>query len=380
MSLNYRFNVNGKKFLNFFQAHDYGKINNSFVDFKLDKSDVESLLSVDVGKLAHTDIRALFKKKLQWVRDNFKKLRLFYSAGIDSHTILQLSQEMGIEFDSVMIETCSLNNDPALDAEMEFGIKYAEQTGVKNFEVIKPEIKQFERYLDPFWVKDVCASELFGFRGAKFDVALRDIEPMTCVSGMDKAWLYVSAQGKYYWVMTDHPYKQYMRFEHLIFFADSNIPEVAVKQAYMVKKWLQERRPNYRGLFTYDDGRMTSNVGKLTMEDRLSHLNAIGRTKPLSRLQANPSIMGKRCPLYLNPKHQGVMRELELMGREDLVKAFYHSLEVVKDHYKDHNYCLGVDTEGHPVGINRYAAVFELNDDHMKHVSDDVIDLSLKNN
>ena len=369
MPLPYSYNVNSKRFINFFQAHDYAKENNGFVDFKLSESDVNSYLSVDVERLNHIEIRSLYKSKISWIRDNFKKTRLCYSAGTDSHTILQLSQEMGIEYDSVELETCSITRDPKLDVEHLPGIEYATQTGVRNFKVIRPEVRHFERYHDPFWVKDVCGGNLFGFRGAKIDVVVRDSEPMTCISGMDKAWVYVSAEGKYYWVITDYPYTEYMRFDHVPFFLDSNIPEVAVKQAYCVKKFLQERHPHYRGLF--------ESTGKMDIEEKLCYLKYTGRPEPLSPLLADPNIMGKKIPRYLNRKNQGVMQELKNIGRGDLVDAFYHSLEMIKKQYRDHNSCLSVDDEGNPNGILRYAAVFELGDTHIKQVSDDVIDLSV---
>ena len=369
MPFPYRYNVDVHRFMNFFLAHDYAHKNNGFVDFKLSESDVNTFLSVDVEGLHSVDIRSLYKKKICWIRDNFKKTRLFYSAGTDSHTILQLSQELGIDYDSVVLETCSITRDPKLDAELVPGIEYATQTGVKNFEVIRPEVRHFERYHDPFWVKDVCGGNLFGFRGAKMDVVVRDMEPMTCISGMDKAWIYVSAEGKYYWVITDYPYTQYMRFDHVPFFLDSNIPEVAVKQAYCVKKFLQERHPHHRGLF--------ESTGKMHVDEKLSYLKYVGRTNPLSPLLADPNIMGKKIPLYLSRKHSGVMQELKDMGRGDLVSAYYHSLEMIKKQYRDHNSCLSVDEAGHPNGILRYAAVFELGDTHIKQVSDDVIDLSV---
>jgi len=371
MPFPYRYNVDAHRFMNFFQAHDYAHNVNRYVDFKLDEFDLQDYLSVDVERLKHIDIRSLYKKKIRWIRDNYKKTRLFYSAGTDSHTILQLSQEMGIDYDSVVIETCSLTKDPELDAELLPGIEYAKQKGVKNFEVIRPEIKHFERYNDPHWVKDVCGGNLFGFRGAKLDVVVRDMEPMTCISGLDKAWIYVSAEGKYYWVITDYPYSEYMRFDHVPFFLDSNIPEVAVKQAYCVKQFLQERHPYYRGLFM--------STAKMNTEEKLSYLKYVGRTEALTPLLADPNLMGKKIPLYLSKKHLWVMQELKDMGRADLVSAFHHSLDTIKREYANHNSCLSVDEGGHPNGILRYAAVFELGDKFIKQVSDDVIDLSVKN-
>ena len=371
MPLTYRYNVvpNGAKFINYFEANDYAHANNGYVDFKLDHADINSFLSVDVEKIRETDIETIYKDKLSWCRENFDQLRLLYSAGNDSHTILKLSQEMGIEFDEVVLETCSIKQDPALDAELLPGIEYARQTNVKNFVVKRPEVKHFERYLSPNWVNDVCGSQQFGFRGARIDVTLRQDPPMTCLSGFDTSYIYVSAEGKHYWVITDYPFSEYMRFDHVAFFTDSFKPETAVKQALMTKKFLQERLPNFRGLFTGPGDSKFS----MTLDEKKAYQSYIGRKKPLSPLSADPTIMGKKIPAYRSEKHAGVMRELEEMGRTDLVKAFFDSVETIKKKYKDHDYCLSVDAEGHPLWILRFAAVFELGDDYIKHVSDRVI-------
>ena len=115
----------------------------------------------------------------------------------------------------------------------------------------------------------------------------------------------------------------------------------------------------------------------MDIEEKLCYLKYTGRPEPLSPLLADPNIMGKKIPRYLNRKNQGVMQELKNIGRGDLVDAFYHSLEMIKKQYRDHNSCLSVDEAGHPNGILRYSAVFELGDTHIKQVSDDVIDLSV---
>jgi hypothetical protein len=354
--------------MNYFVAHNYAHEVNGFVDFKLDPADITAFENADLDYVHSNSPETIYKKKLAWLRDTYPKLRLHYSAGIDSHTILELAQEMGIDFDDVVLETCSMWGDPKLDAELIPGIQYAEKNNVKNFRVIRPEIKHFEKYLDPLWIEDVCGSQLFGFRGAKFDVALRDNVRMTDITGSDKPWMYVSPEGKYYWIISDSPHCQQMRWDHVLFYLDSFIPEAALKQAYMAKQFLKERCPKFVGLWQAEH-----NIKDL---NDLAHFNQlIGRRPALSKLLSNPKQHGKKHPLYLQYKNSGPMEELRSIGKGELVDAFFVSVERAKTIYKDYNFCINIDNEGHPTGILRWAAVFELGDNYVKHVDDNVLQL-----
>jgi len=370
MPLKYHYTVNNKKFINFFDAHDYAHENSNFVDFKLSRKDIESFCSVDVEELATKNIVELYKNKLSWARDNFSKLRFLYSGGTDSQTIMEISQELGINFDEVLTELCSIKGDPELDTEYLPAIEYLTGKKIKNFHLIRPEIKHYEIYKDPMWVKDVCASHYFSFRGAKFDIVLREREQMTCLTGQDKPFIYVDAAGKYYWVVADHSFSEDMRSDQLCFFIDSFMPEVAVKQAYMAKKFLQDFYPNWRGLF--------KNTHRMPTRDKRNYLKYLGRVKPLSPLTLDPTLMGKGSPPYVSKKHTGAMEELERIGRGDLVQSFFDSINEVKERYKHHQHCFEIDAKGHPIAVGRWAAVFELGDNVITHVDDSVIDLSLR--
>ena len=370
MPYTYRYTVNDKKFMNYFVAQNYAKDNNGFVDFKLDSKDISAFENADLDTVFGKDTQSIYKIKLQKLRQDSEKLRLHYSAGTDSHTILAMAQELGIDFDDVVLEACSMKGDPTLDGEINPGIEYAKKNNVKNFRVVKPEIKHFEKYLDPKWIEDVSGSQYFGFRGAKLDVVLRDAPRMIDLTGMDKPWIYVSAEGKYYWVLTDYPFSQQMRWDHVLFYLDSIVPEAALKQAYQAKSFLKQYYPEHIGMWQAEY--------KLSDVEHLKIFNqSIGRAPALSELSANPNKAGKGHPLYLGYKNYGQMTELREMGRGDLVDAFYHSLERVKTVYKDQKHCIEVDSSGNVTGVGRYAAVFELGDNFVKHTSDDIINLPL---
>jgi hypothetical protein len=387
MPLNYSYTVNDKKFINFFQASEYAHEHNGFVDFKVDPTDVADFCSVDVARLEQMDIRDLYKKKIAFLRENFGKLRLLYSGGTDSHTILDLAKEIGIEFDEVLTELVSIKGNTKLDIEYLPAIEYVKHNGIKNHHCIRPELQHYEIYKDPTWVKDVCGSQWFSFRGAKFDLTLRDREPMTLVTGHDKTYMYVSAEGKYYWIIRDVPFSEEMRYDQVAFYLDSIMPEVAVKQAYMRKRYLQKYRPMVRGLV---DGQSRAQPGHPTSRDvSLSeqeiYYEYLGRSSPLSELTKDPVIMGKGYPTWNSPKHFLAMEELKEMGRGDLVEAFFNSMEKVKEAYKNHKHCLSLTGKGYPIGSGyypmgmvRWGAVLELGDDFITPVDDSVIDLSLR--
>jgi len=380
MPLNYSYTVNEKKFINFFEASEYAHEHNGFVDFKVDPKDVADFCSVDVARLEAMDLRDLYKKKIAFLRENFGKLRLLYSGGTDSHTILDLAKEIGIEFDEVLTELVSIKGNTKLDIEYLPAIEYVKHNGIRNHHCIRPELRHYEIYKDPMWVKDVCGSQWFSFRGAKFDITLRDREPMTLVTGHDKTYMYVSAEGKYYWIIRDVPFSEEMRYDQVAFYLDSIVPEVAVKQAYMRKKFLQDHCPTARGLI---DGQVRSQADHPTSRNLDLSLQEIsykylGRTEPLSDLMNDPVIMGKGYPTWNSPKHHMAMQELKDLGRGDLVDAFFNGMEQIKKQFSDHQHCLKITSKGFPMGMVRWGAVFELGDDFITPVDDSVIDLSLR--
>jgi len=376
-----------KKFINFFEANEYAHKHRSFVDFKLDREDVDAIRSVDVQSLKTKDLRDLYRKKIAYVRENFNRLRLLYSGGTDSHTILSLAQDMGIQFDEVVTELVSIKGDQKLDIEYLPALQYVKEKGINNHQLIKPELEHYEIYKDPMWIKNVCGSQWFSFRGAKFDLTLRDREPMTLVTGHDKTYMYVSEEGKYYWIIRDVPFSEEMRYEQVAFYLDSIVPEVAVKQAYMRKSFLQKYRPNVRGLV---DGQSRAQPGHptsrdVTLAEQEIYYNYLGRTAPLSELTMDPVIMGKGYPTWNSPKHYMAMEELREMGRGDLVDAFFDGMEKIKQKYENYQHCLSLTGKGYPIGngfypmgMVRWGAVFELRDDCVVPVDDSVIDLSLK--
>jgi hypothetical protein len=369
MSLTYRYNVKGAEFSNFFVANDYAKKTNNYVDFSLSQKDVEIFENIDIEFIQRTNIHQLYKLKLFYLRETFPKLRLWYSAGTDSHTILTIAQKLGIEFDEVVIEHCSMWGDLDLDRETVPGVEYAKKTNIKNFVEVRPTIKDYERYLDNDWVKDTCGSHLFGFRGGRFDWTLRDSTTMVNVTGKDKPWIYAADDGKYYWVITDCSYAQQMRYEHVAFFLDALFPEAAVKQAYASVNYLKIHLPDYRGLWKGEHANKEDT-------DKIKIYNqAIGRAETLTDDLLVPTRYGKKVPIFRSKKHMGCMEEVHKVGRDDIVEAFYHSLDQVIANYKDQPYCINVTDEGYPTSVLRIASVFEIDDTFIKKVSTDLVDL-----
>lgn len=372
MSLTYRYNVKGAEFSNYFVAYDYATKTNNYVDFSLSQKDVEIFENIDIELVQNTNINHLYKQKLIFLRETFPKLRLWYSAGTDSHTILTIAQKLGIEFDEVVLEHCSMWGDLDLDRETVPGVDFAEKTNIKNFKQIRPTIEDYERYLDKDWFKDTCGSHLFGFRGGRFDWTLRDSKTMVNVTGKDKPWIYAAEDGKYYWVITDCSYAQQMRYEHVAFFLDALFAEAAVKQAYAAVNYLKTHLPDYRGLWKGE------HANSKDISEIKNYNQAIGRTETLTEDLLVPTRYGKKVPIFRSKKHMGCMEEVRKVGREDIVEAFYNSLALIIDTYKDQPYCINITDEGYPMSVLRLASVFEIDNTFIKRVSTDCVDLDYK--
>jgi hypothetical protein len=361
MSLYYSFNVNEVKFINYFMAQDYALKTNGYVDFKLSDEDVKIFENIDLDNVNKNNIKNLYIQKLIFLRDTFPKLRLLYSGGTDSHTILSMAQELGIEFDDIVVEVASMWGDKDVDPETYYGILYAKKNKIKNFRINYPTIETYERFLNTTWLYDECGSQRFPFRN-RYDLHLRNSETMINITGKEKPWIYVSEQGKFYWVLPDLAYNNFMRYDHVPFFLDTFVPEAAVKQAYNAVDYLKTFYPNFQGLWTGELN--NNNLSKSRTYNRI-----LGRLDPLCdiTLKSKPSVS---C---LNHKQLAAMRECEKIGREDIVQGFFNSWDYVKKTYSDRPHCFRILKEGVPASIVKFGAVFEINENYVKQVDDSII-------
>jgi len=344
-------------------AHDHAHRTNCHVDYKLEDKSIKAYESVQIENIKNTDIQQVYKDKLKHLRQTYPKLRLHYSGGMDSHTILALAEQEGIEFDQIINEGISVNSDPYVDEEMLPGREYCKKYGVK-FVIVKPSMEAYEKFADPYWYEKWQTDPGIDFRTTYWGVFLPRMEPMLNITGTSKPWIYVDKGQNYYYVITDRATRRHMGFEQCSFFEDAIFPEVAVKQALVVKEWLETYRPEFRGLWT---------MGKFQSDDeKKSYLDATGREPALSRLLFTQE-QGKKTPNLLSIKTKRAMQELRDIGRGDVVKNYMDSIDAMKKKYGHMEHCLTINEQGLCHAKLKFGAVFKITNTNLKQVSDTIV-------
>lgn len=363
--MRYFYNVEDQQYTNFFQASCTALQKNSFVDFKLSSEAIASLESVKASEIDSIAIDQLFAEKLNALRNTFPKLRLMYSGGIDSHTILDIAEKNQIQFDQIVIETNSINDDPYVNEEHVPALAYVSK--YSQLKVIRPTLDGYKTFEDPYWFEQINGSHQICFRPVWDGLYLPKLTNMLNITGDDKPWIYVDQKGKYYWAITDMSYREEMGFDHCAFFLDHIFPQVAVKQALIAKRYLQEYYPNFRGLWIPDKQCNTK-------AEKTFFFNKLGRSPALSENLLMGSL-GKKTPTWYSEKNQRAMQECIALGKQDIVENFTYSLRCLREKYKNHPNTLRLIGDHDFDAILRYGAVFMITDKGLRQVEDNVIKL-----
>lgn len=363
--IDYKYTVGDKNFYNYFLAHKHVLDKNLFVDFKLPKEYTSAIENVDLNLLKGKNIQDLYAEKLLYLRKNFDRLRLHYSGGTDSHTILKIAEKNNIQFDHIIMETNSLFDDPYVNQEHAPGIEYAKK--YKQFEIFRPTLENYKIFENKNWYETLTGCQGLCPRPVWADLYLKHMTPMVSVSGFDKPWIYVTEDKKYYWLLTDLCFREHMGYDHCVFYIDHIVPEVAVKQAVNTVNFMKKYFPDQTGSLKPENFLKTKKIKKL-------YNNSIGRVPAL-----NDDILlhklGKRSPTFLNEKSKRALNELKSIDRHDVVENFFSSVQHLIDEYKNIPYCIRLIDGKFPEPQLRFAAVFEINDSYIKQVSDQDINL-----
>ena len=91
------------------------------------------------------------------LRKKYNKMRLLYSGGTDSHTILKLCIDNDIHIDETITHMVSYIRTPKLDIEYLNGIKFAKShcpQSIGTVTIIQPQIEDLNFYFKNDWYKD----------------------------------------------------------------------------------------------------------------------------------------------------------------------------------------------------------------------------------
>ena len=189
------------------------------------------------------------------VRESFDYIRLWYSAGSDSQTMLNVFLNEGIHIDEICCHLVSPIDDFSATNNIE-----QNEVALPFLDSIKSSIpktkitinylgrEHYNKRLTDNWLYESFDMSMIKDQpDALYETGtVTEVDGNFCdLQGGDKPVL-VLENGDYYCLMVDETFASRINSEHLEeFFITPNFPEMQVKQCYMALKYLKETYPNH---------------------------------------------------------------------------------------------------------------------------------------
>jgi hypothetical protein len=332
MSYNFKsyYQCGDKKFYNIFQAFEHQKQTGHFPKFIVDQDLIDNISGRKKPKdISPQAIRKLLVDRLKDLRKKYRKLKLAYSGGTDSYTILKLCVDNDIYVDETITIMSSLYGNVRVDLEYLAGLKLAKEyegTGIGKCTVIRPSSDDLLHVNDPDWFLDdkYVRGPYLPFRPYWLSQIIKEEVKdggTVVLTGVEKPRLVIDA-GQPNWFLDDSA-NELMGVENTVpMFIDKENPDLVVSLAYASLPFLKNQQEGQHfGYHTCD------------RETKLKMLAAYGFEKtPYNFINDNK--LGKD-KFYFNTKTRYFFKELEKNGHADYTEKMFATHKRIKDLYKD---------------------------------------------
>lgn len=311
--MNPHYTVGNKTFLNPFAGIWESAQSGNFCELTI--PGVEVFAQVDVPAIEQCSSLDLFRRKLEFLRDTHNKIRFHYTGGSDSHTLMLVAQDLGIEFDCVFTHTNSLEPNEWVEYEYQPAIEYAKNTGMQCV-VHRPCLQDYEQFWYDKWSFEKYPGLYHGIVPFCSTLFLQD-QPDGYLEliGGDKP-RYFRTKENIYWILFD--FDDYANAQPTEGFFDGLVcPELRVKQVIDGAKWIlaHSEETGYLDYKTF------------LKQDFLNYLNLNpGIAIKISKTNQNHKDVG-----HFNEKHRRAMLQLIEFGRDDIVHEWLHWGEHIQD-------------------------------------------------
>jgi len=316
---------------NYWSAIRHAKQVNAWMETKVSDFHRSQWESVDVQHVVGKSVTHWIDKKMHWLFENFNNMRLFYSGGTDSQTIMDRAIKHGYKWHNTHIFGTSITSDhrPLTNEEINPALDWivANPHASNHFEVFHPNLQLLENWLDPefpFLVPRMHMS--FAVRDRIFSTAQWQYKTIDAsISGHAKPNLFKDRSNNWYWFQThgmcDGTASQP---NHIAFYIDGFCPEVAISQVYALKNYFETNHPTRTGWCSF------ANVANSKKED----LNrALGRTPALT-YKIGAGLLGKGEHSQ-NAKHLRLLEEVKQKNRQDLILAWQKQCQRMVHQFRD---------------------------------------------
>ena len=319
-----------KQFHNIFQAFDEQRATGNFPEYVVDPDLIYALHGIKRPKdLSGQYIRTLMVNRLKEIRKKYSKLKLLYSGGTDSYTILRLCVDNDIYIDETVTHMISVNKNVRTNLEYYTGVQLAKQYEGKSIGKcveIHPTVDD-HRYVDqPFWFRDelTCPGANLPRRAYSLPRiakhAMGDGDDVILLCGYEKPKIVIE-DGQHYWTIGDASSGEMMGIKNLIpFFHDKHNPELVVALTYA----------------TLDNNMTSYREGSQNAKKQLLDSYGFYKTK---YNWLNMSILGKD-DYNENRKNERLIKELAGHGVRDYMEKHYETHADIKRLYGDLPYAI----------------------------------------
>jgi hypothetical protein len=348
-----------KQFHNIFQAFREQKETKHFPKFVLDRDLISRIANAKKPKnLDSKYLRDLMISRLKYLRKKYNKLKIGYSGGTDSYTILRLCVDNDIYIDETITQMSSIKKDVRTNLEYYAGVSLAkkyEGTLIGKCTELHPTEKDLEFVDDPDWFYDdkIITGPTIPFRVYStpniIQQAIKSDNDTIMLMGYEKPRFLVE-DGKLYWTVIDSSVGEIMGQDNTVpFFLDKDNPELVVALAYATL------------------GKM--DVNKALLNNQLIGFHSLDHKKQIELLDScgfyktphhfiNVGLLGKTL-FNFNRKSQRFFSELQKNNKQDYIEKIYSTHKKISDLYSDLPY--SVESHGNLVkSVCRYSQKLEV--------------------
>jgi len=332
-----------KSFHNIFQALREQRQTKHFPKFVLDE-DLVSILA-DSKKPKRLDsqyIRSLMIARLKDLRKKYGKLKIAYSGGTDSYTIMKLCVDNDIYIDETITQMTSIRKDVRTNLEYYAGVRLAkkyEGTLIGKCTELHPSDADLNFVNDKEWFYDekIITGPIIPFRVYStpdiIKQAIGSEEDTIVLMGYEKPRFEIE-NGKLYWTVIDSSVGEMMGQQNTVpFFLDKENPELVTALAYAVLDKLD--------------------VNQSLSTNQLIGFNSLEHSKQIELLDAcgfhktphhfiNVGLLGKTV-FNFNRKARRFFKELQSHAKQEFIDKIYHTHKTISALYKDLPYALEFD-------------------------------------
>lgn len=301
------------------------------IEYIIDQELIDSIKNFKKPKTDQNYIQSLMIKQLRSIRKKYNTVRLLYSGGTDSFTILKLAVENDIYIDETITHLVSLQNNPRTNIEYLNGIKYAQShspSKIGKVTLIHPTISDLDYYHNKDWYMDesIVRGGPIWLRGqyiCRYMPKPKDQNTVT-LTGQEKPQL-LYENNQLYWCVLDDPLSEYMNIDSIYhFFCDKNNPELLVSQVYALLENVQSFNEGYNNIDSF---------GKQKRIELLDKLGYCSTGKPY----IDKALIGKDR-FYRSLKNKRFIKELVSLGHQQLLDTIILRHHELHQNYKDVRY------------------------------------------